>query len=146
MNYIQKNMKYLKYPIRFSSLLKGSKENYCETQESIAYNIMLIVTTSFGEIPEKQDYGTIIWDLEFNQHIKKRDWEEMVKNSLFDSISKNEKRLNLTNVEITLDEISDKELKMSIRRKANIVVKGIIKSSLIPFNFHTKLNISPISQ
>jgi phage baseplate assembly protein W len=139
-------MKYLKYPIDFNSLLKGETMNNCEIQESIAYNIMLIVTTSFGEIPEKREFGSIIWDLEFDQHINRRTWEETVKNSLFDSISKNELRLNLSSVSITLDEVEDKELKASIRRKANIVVKGKIKGSLIPFDFHTKLNISPISQ
>ena len=139
-------MKYLKYPIDFKSLLKGNNINHCEIQESIAYNIMLIITTSFGEIPEKKEFGSIIWDLEFDQHINRRTWEETVKNSLFESISKNEHRMNLTSVVITLDEVEDKELKMSIRRKANIIVKGIIKNSLIPFDFHTKLNISPISQ
>jgi phage baseplate assembly protein W len=139
-------MNYIKYPIVLNSLLKGSKESYCDLQESIAYCIMLIVTTSFGEIPETPEYGTIIWDLEFNQHIKKRDWEELVKNSLFESISKFEKRLDLTSVIVTLDEIEEKDLKLSIRRKANIIINGIIKNSLVPFNFHTKLNISPISQ
>jgi phage baseplate assembly protein W len=139
-------MKYIKYPIGFNSLLKGSKEGFCEIQESIAYSIMLIVTTSFGEIPENPEFGTVIWDLEFNQHIKKRDWEESVKNSLFESISKYEKRLNLTSVIIKLDDIDDRDLKLSIRRKANIIINGLIKNSLVPFNFHTKLNISPISQ
>jgi phage baseplate assembly protein W len=139
-------MKYLKYPVDFSSLLKGNNRNQCEIQESIAYNIMLIITTSYGEIPEKKEFGSVIWDLEFDQHMNRRTWEEQVKNSLFDSISKNEYRLKLTSVVITLDEVEEKELKMSIRRKANIIVKGIIKNSLIPFDFHTKLNISPISQ
>ncbi|ELY2018265.1 GPW/gp25 family protein [Flavobacterium psychrophilum] len=139
-------MKYLKYPLSFKSLVKGNNQNYCELEESIAYNIMLIITTSFGEIPEKPEYGTIIWDLEFNQHIKKRDWEELVKNSLFEAISINELRLNLTNITITLDEVNESDLKLSIRRKANIIIDGILKNSLVPFNFHTKLNISPISQ
>lgn len=139
-------MKYLKYPLSFKSFVKGNNQNYCELEESIAYNIMLIITTSFGEIPEKPEYGTIIWDLEFNQHIKKRDWEELVKNSLIEAISTNELRLNLTNITITLDEVNESDLKLSIRRKANIIIDGILKNSLVPFNFHTKLNISPISQ
>lgn len=139
-------MKYLKYPVNFKSLLGGSQENFCKIEESIAYNIMMIVTTSFGEIPETPHYGTIIWDLEFNQHIKKRDWEDLVRKSLWESIAEFEKRLVLGEVTISLDEIDDKELSSSIRRKANIVVKGSIIESLIPFNFHTKLNISPISQ
>ncbi|PDS23300.1 GPW/gp25 family protein [Flavobacterium branchiophilum] len=139
-------MKYIKYPISFDSLLKGVNKIQCEIQESIAYNIMLIVTTSFGEIPEMPNFGSIIWDLEFDQHINRRTWEETVKNSLFESISKNEHRLNLTSVVITLDDVEDNELKNSIRRKANIIVKGIIKNSLVSFDFHTKLNISPISQ
>lgn len=139
-------MKYLKYPINFKSLLDENNRNSCDLQESIAYNIMLIITTSFGEIPDKPDYGTVIWDLEFNQHIKKRDWEELVRNSLFDSISKNELRLNLKEIMITLDEIDESDLKLSIRRKANILITGLLKNTLVPFNFNTKLNISPISQ
>lgn len=139
-------MKYLKYPVNFQSLLHGSQENFCKIEESIAYNIMMIITTSFGEIPETPSYGTIIWDLEFNQHIKKRDWEDLVRKSLFESITEFEKRLVLGDVTISLDEIDDKELSSSIRRKAIIVVTGSIIESLIPFNFHTKLNISPISQ
>jgi len=139
-------MKYLKYPVNLKSLLKGSNENFCKIEESIAYNIMMIITTSFGEIPETPHYGTIIWDLEFNQHIKKRDWEDLVRKSLYESIGEFEKRLILNEITISLDEIDDKELRSSIRRKANIVVKGSIIESLQPFNFHTKLNISPISQ
>ncbi|MBF7090341.1 GPW/gp25 family protein [Flavobacterium sp. ALJ2] len=139
-------MKYLKYPIGFKSLLHGSQENFCKIEESIAYNIMMLVTTSFGEIPETPSYGTIIWDLEFDQHIKKRDWEDSVRKSLYESITEFEKRLILEEVSICLDEIDDKELSSSIRRKAIIIVKGSIIESLIPFNFHTKLNISPISQ
>ncbi|SHL25162.1 GPW/gp25 family protein [Flavobacterium chilense] len=139
-------MKYLKYPVNFKSLLRGSQDNFCKIEESIAYNIMMIITTSFGEIPETPSYGSIIWDLEFNQHIKKRDWEDLVRKSLLKSIAEFEKRLSLSEVSISLDEIDDKELSSSIRRKANIVVKGSIIESLIPFSFHTKLNISPISQ
>lgn len=139
-------MKYLKYPINFKSLLKGSQENFCKIDESIAYNIMMIITTAFGEIPESPEYGSIIWDLEFNQHIKKRDWEDLVRKSLYDSIVEFEKRLILGNVIISLDEIDDSELSSSIRRKVSITVKGSIIESQIPFNFQTKLNISPISQ
>ncbi|MFD1604350.1 GPW/gp25 family protein [Flavobacterium artemisiae] len=139
-------MKYLKYPVNFKSLLKGSQENFCKIDESIAYNIMMIITTSFGEIPEDPRYGTIIWDLEFNQHIKKRDWEDLVRKSLYESIVEYEKRLILSNVIISLDEIDDSELTRSIRRKVSINVKGSIIESQIPFNFQTKLNISPISQ
>lgn len=139
-------MKYLKYPVNFKSLLKGSQENFCKIEESIAYNIMMIITTSFGEIPETPNYGTVIWDLEFNQHLKKKDWEDLVKKSVYESIAEFEKRLILSEVCISLNDIDDKELGASIRRKANIIVKGSIIESLIPFNFHTKLNISPISQ
>ena len=139
-------MKYLKYPVNFTSLLRGSQENFCKIEESIAYNIMMIITTSFGEIPETPSYGSIIWDLEFNQHIKKRDWEDLVRKSLLKSITEFEKRLSLSEVSIVLEEVDDKELSSSIRRKANIVVKGSIIESLIPYSFHTKLNISPISQ
>ncbi len=139
-------MKYLKYPVNFKSLLKGSKENFCKLDESIAYNIMIIITTSFGEIPETPKYGTIIWDLEFNQHIKKRDWEDLVRKSVYDSISQFENRMKLSEVSISLDEIDDSELSRSVRRKVNIIVTGHLIESTIPFHFHTKLNISPISQ
>ena len=139
-------MKYIKYPIRFNALLKGSDENQCEIHESIAYNIMLIITTSYGEVPDDKEYGSEIWELEFEQHIKKRDWEAKVRKSLYDSIAKYENRLNLISVDVALDEVEEQDLKRSVRRKANIIIKGTIKNNNLPFNFHTKLNISPVSQ
>jgi phage baseplate assembly protein W len=139
-------MKYLKYPIDFNSLLMGNSKNFCEIHESIAHNIMMMIITSCGEIPEKPKYGSIIWDLEFDQHITRKDWEERVTKSLFVVINQNEKRLKLTKVIISLEEIEERELKMSIRRKANIIVEGVVKNESIPFYFNTKLNISPVSQ
>ena len=39
-----------------------------------------------GEVIGREDFGSMIWDLEFNQLVKISDWEEGVKNSLIKTI------------------------------------------------------------
>ena len=79
-------MDYLKIPLDLSVALKGTLAR-CSPEESIAQNIMLLIVSHPGEIFGKYEYGSIIWELEFNQLVKVRDWEETVRNSLVQSIT-----------------------------------------------------------
>lgn len=120
----------------------------CSYQESIAQHIMLLILSHNGEVIGREDYGSIIWDLEFNQLVKISDWEEGVRNSLIETIGKYEKRLRNVNVDVTLLEIEEESVnKIShIRRRAQITVAGIMDRTNEKFNFTTSLYISPLSQ
>lgn len=142
-------MKYLKLPIDFSSTLKGKTLTYCSLEESIAQSIMTQITCRYGEVAGRPDYGSEIWELEFNQLVKIHEWEEKVRRSLIDTIEKYEKRLYDVSVSVKLSEFeSDYNVKQKrdIRRKADIRVAGRIIHKEIPFRFGTTIYISPLSQ
>lgn len=141
------SMTYLKMPLQLPSAV-NRKLQRCSYQESIAQHIMLLILSHNGEVIGREDFGSMIWDLEFNQLVKISDWEEGVRNSLINTISKYEKRLRNVNVDVTLLEIEEENVnKMShIRRKAQIVVTGAMDRTNEKFNFSTSLYISPLSQ
>ncbi len=140
-------MTYLKMPLQLQTAA-NKKLQRCSYQDSIAQHIMLLILSHNGEVIGREDFGSMIWDLEFNQLVKISDWEEGVKNSLINTISKYEKRLRDVDVDVTLLEIEEENVnKIShIRRKAQIVVTGIMDKTNDKFSFNTSLYISPLSQ
>ena len=147
-------MSYLKLPINFLSLAKepkdsANKKGLCSLEESIAQNIMMQITCRYGEVAGRVDFGSQIWELEFNQLVKLHKWEEEVRKSLMDTIDKYEKRLSSVDIFISLSEV-DTEVrtkgKSQIRRQAIISVNGKITRTGVPFNFNTTIFISPLTQ
>ena len=122
-------MDYLKLPLDLSSALEGRMER-CSNEESIAQHIMMLIVSHYGEVESKNDYGSIIWNLEYNQVVINNDWEENVKKSLEKTITKYERRLKDIRVQVDLTE----------------VVFGLLVANDRPFHFSTHLYISPISQ
>jgi phage baseplate assembly protein W len=149
--YIKKGfkMKHLKLPLNFLTALKGQSIKTCSLEESIAQSIMIQITSRYGEISSRPDFGSAIWELEFNQLVKIYEWEEKVKQSLVDTINKYEKRLYDIDVKVSLSEFekeSSLRARRDIRRKADIFVTGKIVYQDLPFHFNTTLYISPLSQ
>lgn len=59
-------MTYLKMPLQLQSAV-AKKLQRCSYQESIAQHIMLLILSHHGEVIGREDFGSMIWDLEFNQ-------------------------------------------------------------------------------
>lgn len=140
--------KYLKLPLDFSNFIKGVGVQRCSKEESIAQNIMMLITSRYGEVVGKDDFGSDIWELEFSQLVKINEWEEQVRSSLESSINKYEQRLRNISIDVVLSEVDDdfsNKKNVHIRRKAQITIKGIMRDNDIPFNFGTVLYISPLS-
>ncbi len=141
-------MDYLKIPLDFSDPT-GIKLKRFNLEDSIAQNIMMLVVSHHGEVVGKEDYGSIIWELEFNQLVKISAWEESVRESLQKTINKYEKRLKDIVVDVTLSEIDDdfrNTKNAHIRRKAKITVNANLAANNLPFSFGTLVYISPLSQ
>lgn len=140
-------MDYIRIPFQLQSGAK-SKLPRCSYEESIAQQILLLIVSHNGEVIGRDDFGSIIWELEFNQLVKISDWEDGVRNSLLQSISKYVNRLRNIDVEVKLSEIEEENSRNAshVRRKAQINVDGIIDKTAQPFHFSTLVYISPLSQ
>lgn len=138
---------YLKLPLDLSQGL-GGKLDRCSQEESIAQQIMLLIVSRQGELIGKESYGSIIWELEFHQTIKFKDWEEIVRDSLQQAIVEHEKRLKKIVVQVRLSE-ADEEIQRQqphLRRQAIINVSAVIDATDLPFHFETIVYASPLSQ
>lgn len=142
-------MKYIKLPINFSDLVNGKSGQVCSYEESIAQYLMMMITSRYGEVVSRADFGSAIWELEFNQLVKVYEWEEQVQRSLEDTIAKYEPRLSDLKIDVVLDQI-DLDLNVDepsqVRKQASISVEGKIKHSGTRFTFNTQLLVSPLSQ
>lgn len=140
-------MDYLKLPLDLSSALEGRMER-CSNEESIAQHIMMLIVSHYGEVESKNDYGSIIWNLEYNQVVINNDWEENVKKSLEKTITKYERRLKDIRVQVDLTEVEEeiRNKYPNARRRVKIWIFGLLVANDRPFHFSTHLYISPISQ
>ena len=142
MNYL-----YLKLPLDLSRTLNGQMQR-CSYEESIAQHIMMLIVSRYGEVEGKEDYGSVIWDLEFNQVLKNADWEEKVRQSLETTITKYESRLKDIHVRVELTEVEEdvRNKFPNARQRVRVWVNGVMVRNDQQFNFGTHLYISPISQ
>ena len=140
-------MKYLKVPLDLSRTLNGQMQR-CSYEESIAQHIMMLIVSRYGEVEGKEDYGSVIWDLEFNQVLKNADWEEKVRQSLETTITKYESRLKDIHVRVELTEVEEdvRNKFPNARQRVRVWVNGVMVRNDQQFNFSTHLYISPISQ
>lgn len=147
MSLFQLNMEYLKLPLDLPAALGGQLER-CSYEESIAQNIMMMIVSKYGEAESKDDYGSVIWNLEYNQTVFNQDWEENVKKSLEKTIAKYEHRLKDIQVNVELTEVEEeiRNKYPNARRRVRIGVKGLLILNDNPFHFNTYLYISPLSQ
>ena len=120
----------------------------CSYEESIAQHIMMLIISRYGEVEGKEDYGSVIWDLEFNQVLKNADWEEKVRQSLEATITKYESRLKDIHVRVELTEVEEdvRNKFPNARQRVRVWVNGVMVRNDQQFNFNTHLYISPISQ
>ena len=146
-HHIKKRMNYLKLPLDLSRTLNGQMQR-CSYEESIAQHIMMLIVSRYGEVEGKEDYGSVIWDLEFNQVLKNADWEEKVRQSLEATITKYESRLKDIHVRVELTEVEEdvRNKFPNARQRVRVWVNGVMVRNDQQFNFNTHLYISPISQ
>lgn len=144
---INNKMKYLKLPLRLQ-YATNRKLARCSYEESIAQQIMLLILSHNGEVIGKDGFGSLIWELEFNQLVKISDWEDGVRNSLLQTIKNFEPRLSEVDVNVALSEIEEENRTniSHVRRRAMITVTGKIIKTATPFHFSTSIHISPLSQ
>ena len=142
MNYL-----YLKLPLDLSRTLNGQMQR-CSYEESIAQHIMMLIDSRYGEVEGKEDYGSVIWDLEFNQVLKNADWEEKVRQSLEATITKYESRLKDIHVRVELTEVEEdvRNKFPNARQRVRVWVNGVMVRNDKTFKLRTHIYIRNISK
>lgn len=143
---INKNYKMPFNPERLMSE-DGSVE-MCGMAESIAQNLMLLITTKKGENRFDADYGNAVWDIEFENAVTTVEWEALFVESMKEQIEKYEPRIYAPRIAVHIEyvEHSYETKKYSeIKKRAKIAINARLTETGETYSFATELFLSPMS-
>lgn len=138
---------YYKLPLRLDQIIHKRKQATCTLKHSIAQNLHLIISTYRGEAAYSDEFGCSLWDEEFNIQLNFR-WKENLCDSLRQAVIQFEKRMQLQEVKVFMQEQyeSNEKGKMRVRKCLHIEIKGMIKKTNETFHFRDSIFISPLAQ
>jgi phage baseplate assembly protein W len=140
------NELFYKIPFDFKKLTIGEDARKVTIEESLAQYISLIITTIFGEYKYDEEFGTVIWETDFNLLANPNQIKDQIKESVQEKVKKYEQRLIVTDV--TLNVVEDTlsfETNIRVKKRLNIVVYGIIKQTNQPYYYSSSYYLAPFS-
>lgn len=143
---IDKNYKIPFDPERLMS--EDSAVEMCSLGESIAQNIMLLITTKKGENRFNPSYGNAVWDLEFENAVSTIEWEALFVKSMKEQIEKFEPRIYTPRIEVRVEYVEhsyDTRKYTEIKKRAKIAINAKLTDTGELFSFSTELYLSPMS-
>jgi phage baseplate assembly protein W len=135
-------------PFRFTSIYGGDNLQSTDLGRSISNHIELIIFTRYGEHRHRESFGCEIWDLDFELIVSEALWEEKFRKSLLKSITDYEFRIYNVEVEVRITEVENiyplRKI-TEIKKKVDISVRGLIKTTGEKYFFNIALFLSPLS-
>ncbi len=140
------NKSYYKIPFNFKNFFEQKDLKKITLQESISQYISIIITTAFKEYKHDHDFGSEIWETDFDLLTNVNRLKEQIKTSLSTKIKTLEKRLSNINVNIVLGEsVVPNATKTRLKKQLKIEIKGIVKKTNEPYYFTGMYYIAPLS-
>lgn len=140
------NPLFYKIPFDFKKLTVGQDARKVTIEESLAQFIALVITTVFGEYKYDEDFGTIIWETDFNQLANPTQLKDQIKESVFEKVKKYEKRLIVTDVVLgVVEDTLSFDIKIRVKKRLDIIVYGIIKQTNQQYYFKSSYYLAPFS-
>jgi phage baseplate assembly protein W len=135
-----KSVDYYPLPLQLDMIMQGKTLEKCSLDSSIRQHIHLIITTSFGEMQHDEHFGCVIWDCDFDNLTSNNKIREKIKNSIQQSVTKYEPRLESVKVEIYIkeEELNTRINGRQVKKRLDVQLTGIIKvtSGLFKYNDH----------
>jgi len=140
------NKSYYKVPFNFKNFFEQKDLKKITLQESISQYISIIITTAFKEYKHDHDFGSEIWETDFDLLTNVNRLKERIKTSLSTKIKALEKRLDNVNVSIVIGEsVIPNTTKTRLKKQLKIEITGIVKKTNEPYYFTGMYYIAPLS-
>lgn len=141
--------KNYKMPFNPEMLMQdGGSIDRCSMAESIAQNIMLLITTKKGENRFDFDYGNAVWDIEFENAVTTVEWEAIFIKSMQEQIERYEPRVFNAKIDVHIEYVEhsyETKKHAEIKKKAKIAINAKLTETNETFSFSTELFLSPMS-
>ena len=137
---------FYKIPFDYKRLTGGQDVVKVSIEESLAQFISLVITTIFGEYKYDEEFGTIIWETDFNFLANPNQLKDEIKESVFEKVKKYEKRLTITDVVLNVvEDTLSHEIKIRVKKRLDITVYGIIKQTNENYYYRSSYYMAPFS-
>lgn len=134
-------------PLRLDEIMRKQRNATCPLKHSIAQHLHLLLSTYRGESAFSDDFGCSLWDEEFNMQLNPR-WKDNFSASLTVAIGKFEKRLELQEIKVSMEELNEwvGRDNLRVRKCLHIEIRGLVKKTNEAFRYQGSIFISPVAQ
>lgn len=141
-------LEYYSLPLSLERIMNRQEHPKISMQQSVLQHLHLLITTAFGEFPADLDFGSSIWDYDFDNVTSAHKLKELIRQSLLLAIQRYEKRLSNIRVELMIlqEELQERSRGSSrVKKRIDISVTGILISTNERLNFRDSFFVGPLS-
>lgn len=137
---------FYKLPINFNEIIQKKELEKTSLEHSIAQQIILLATTTFGECKFDENFGSKIWEIDFDLLMNENTLKEIISKTMKQSLLLHENRIKVNEIKVELSEIKFhvQDLKRA-KKKVDIIIDATVKSTNRPFDFKGYFFVGPLS-
>lgn len=137
---------FYKLPINFNDIIQKKELEKTSIEHSIAQQIILLATTTFGECKFDETYGSKIWEIDFDLLMNENTLKEIISKTMRESLFLHERRIKVNELKVDLSEtIYIVDDVSRAKKKVDIIIEAIIKSTNRNFDFRGYFFVGPLS-
>ena len=137
---------FYKLPIDFNSVIQKKELEKTSIEHSIAQQIILLATTTFGECKFDETFGSKIWEIDFDLLMNENTLKEIISKTMKQSLLFHEKRIKVNELKVELSETMYLVDDVSrAKKKVDIIIEATIKSTNRTFDFRGYFFVGPLS-
>jgi phage baseplate assembly protein W len=137
---------FYKLPIDFNSVMQKKELEKTSIEHSIAQQIILLATTTFGECKFDETFGSKIWEIDFDLLMNENTLKEIISKTMKQSLLFHEKRIKVNELKVELSETMYLVDDVSrAKKKVDIIIEATIKSTNRDFDFRGYFFVGPLS-
>lgn len=137
---------FYKLPIDFNEILQKKELEKTSLEHSIAQQIILLATTTFGECKFDETFGSKIWEIDFDLLMNENSLKELISKTMKQSLILHENRIKVNELKVELSEIMYQIDEVNrAKKRVDIIIEATIKSTNRNFNFRGYFFVGPLS-
>lgn len=127
---------------------RGGDLERCTELESIDQCLALLLTTHQGEHGFNRQFGSRLWEMDFENIVSYPLWEKRFIDYIREAIEENETRIRDVQIQIDVKDVLHEEASMagfSVRKRVDIITQCIVVSTGQPAAFKHTVYLGPLS-
>lgn len=124
------NRSYYQTAFDFERFFEQKEMPKLTLRESIAQYITLVITTCFGEYTHDDEFGSLIWETDFDLLANTNTLKEDIRKSLLEKLKEYENRTTDTRVEVSLGEnLSNTSNRVRLKKYLTVNVETTVRKT-----------------